>query len=115
MLKLLADENIEGAITQGLRRRKPAIDLVRVQEIAHAGKKDPIILEWAAQNGRILLTHDKHTIPGFAYDRLKVELPMPGIFVLDPSAPFEQVIEAILLLEECSVEDEWQNQVIYIP
>ncbi len=115
MLELLADENIEGKLIRGLLRRKPELDLVRVQDVGLAGIEDPAILEWAAQEKCILLTHDKNTIPGFAYKRIEAGLLMSGVVVIDPSAPIGQVIEDILLMEECGFEGEWDNQVVYIP
>jgi predicted nuclease of predicted toxin-antitoxin system len=39
-------------------RRQPDIDIIRVQDVGLSGEDDPIVLEWAAQEGRILLTHD---------------------------------------------------------
>jgi predicted nuclease of predicted toxin-antitoxin system len=58
MLKFLADENFDNTIVRGLFRRHPKLDIVRVQDVGLSGKDDPTVLEWAAQEGRILLTHD---------------------------------------------------------
>jgi hypothetical protein len=69
-VKFLTDENFEGAIFRGLLRRKPDLDIVRVQDVGLAEVEDPIILDWADREGRILLTHDRKTMPGFAYQRM---------------------------------------------
>ena len=45
------------------------VDIVRVQDVGLAGSPDPAILAWAASEGRVLLTHDRETVPGFAYDQ----------------------------------------------
>ena len=58
MLRLLADENFHGDIVRGLLLRKPDIDIVRLQDIGLDGAEDPEILGWAAENNRIILTHD---------------------------------------------------------
>ncbi|WP_228015825.1 DUF5615 family PIN-like protein [Leptolyngbya ectocarpi] len=63
MLKLLADENLDNTIIRGLLRRNPSIDIARVQDVALSGKDDPTVLAWAAQEQRVLLTHDVATIP----------------------------------------------------
>src|SRR2546425_3354973 len=39
-----------------------------------------IVLHWAAERGRILLTHDVSTMTAFAYDRVRSGQRMPGIF-----------------------------------
>jgi predicted nuclease of predicted toxin-antitoxin system len=57
-MKFLADENFDNSIVRGLMRRQPDIDIIRVQDVGLSGEDDPIVLEWAAQEGRILLTHD---------------------------------------------------------
>ncbi len=62
MLLLAADENFDNDIVRGLLRRRPDIDIVRVQDVGLSGASDPIILEWAAEQQRLLLTHDVATI-----------------------------------------------------
>jgi predicted nuclease of predicted toxin-antitoxin system len=57
-MKFLADENFDNSIVRGLMRRQPDIDIIRVQDVGLSGEDDPIVLEWAAKEGRILLTHD---------------------------------------------------------
>jgi hypothetical protein len=73
------------------------------------------VLELAAREERIILTHDVNTLPGFAFDRVKRGQRMPGVFEVLSGAPFAQVLEDLLLLAQCSLEGEWEGQVIYIP
>lgn len=68
-MRLLTDENFNGAILRGLVRRLPELDIVRVQDIGLIHTDDPDILEWAANEGRILLTHDVATIMMYAYEQ----------------------------------------------
>jgi predicted nuclease of predicted toxin-antitoxin system len=58
---LAADENFNNDIMRGLLPRKPDLDIVRVQDVGFSGADDPTILEWIAQEGRMLLTHDVST------------------------------------------------------
>lgn len=113
--KYLTDENFNGRITRGLLRAAPEIDLVRVQDVGLREWDDPDILEWAAQEKRILLTHDVSTITAFAYERVVKGLCMPGVIEADRDAPFGQLIEDILILDECSEEGEFENQIFYVP
>jgi predicted nuclease of predicted toxin-antitoxin system len=82
VLRLVSDENFDGNIVRGLLARFPGLDLVRVQDAGLQRAPDPDILEWAASQGRILLTHDWKTVPGFAYDRVAGGEPMPGVLVV---------------------------------
>jgi predicted nuclease of predicted toxin-antitoxin system len=83
MLRLLADENFNGDIVRALLLRQPDLDIVRVQDIGLAGVGDPDILAWAATNDRIILTHDRATLPDCAFERLASGESMPGVFILN--------------------------------
>ena len=115
MLHLVADENFNGDIVRGLLRRKSGLDVVRLQDIGLSGADDPAVLEWAAQEGRVLLTHDVATITRYAYERVQAGQPMPGVFEVSRAVPVGRAIEDILLLAECSLEGEWEGQVRYLP
>jgi len=103
MLHLLSDENFNGDIVRGLFLRHPDLDLCRVQDTGLEAAEDPDILAWAAANNRIVLTHDRATMPDFAYSRVVAEQPMPGVFVVDDRMSVRQAIDEILLIENCSV------------
>lgn len=115
MLRLAADENLNNDIIRGLLRREPHLDIVRVQDASLSGKTDPIILEWCATTGRVLLTNDVSTITKHAYERLALEKSMPGVFEVGRDLPIGAAIEDILLLAECSLEGEWEGQIRYLP
>jgi len=115
MLKFASDENLNNNIVRGLLRKRSGLDIIRIQDADLIGADDPTVLEWAAQENRVLLTHDVATMTRYAYDRLDAGHAMPGVFEIDPFAPMGQVIEDILLLAEFSFEGEWEGQIAYIP
>jgi len=115
MLLLVSDENFNNDIVRGLLRRNPHLDIVRVQDVGLRGAEDPIILEWAAQEGRVLLTHDAATMSKFAFERVRAGKSMPGVIEVADDLPIGKVVEDILLLAEYSDRGEWENQVIYLP
>lgn len=115
MLRLLADENFNGAIVRSLFLQNTAIDIVRVQDLEISGSDDPTVLDWAALHGRVLLSHDLKTIPGHAYKRVSDGLPMPGVFLCDSQVAPGAVAGDLLLLVECSLDGEWEGQVRYLP
>jgi len=81
MLRLLIDEDVHGDILHGLRRRQPALDLVRVQDVGLSHTPDPMILEWAAKQQRMVVSVDKKTLAVSAWDRVARGLPMPGVAI----------------------------------
>lgn len=115
MLLLAADEDFNGNIVRGLLRRRPMLDIVRIQDVGLSGAEDTVVLAWAAQEGRVFLTHDVSTIARYAYERVQAGQPLPGIFEISRDLSIGQAIEEILLLAEYSPEGEWEGQVRYLP
>ncbi len=115
MLRLASDENLNGDIVRGLLLRRPDLDLIRIQDEGLEGADDPTLLAWAAENDRILLTHDRATMPDFAYARIGLGQPMPGLFVLNDRLPVRQAIDELLLVDSASEQEEWAGLVVYLP
>ena len=115
MLRLAIDENFNQDIVRGLLRRLPNVDLRRVQDAGLSGFDDPAVLAWAAEEGRVLLTHDVQTMTRYAYARIEADQPMPGVFEVPRSEALAVVIEDLVLLVECSTDNEWEGQVRYLP
>jgi hypothetical protein len=114
-MRLLFDENFNNDVLRGLLLRNPDLDIVRVQDVGLSGVDDRDILEWAASQGRVLFTHDVRTMVDFAYERVAAGKPMAGVFEVKRGLALGLVIDEILLLAECSLPDEWENQVRYLP
>lgn len=115
MIRFLADENFNFDIVRELRRRLPSLDLVRIQELGLSGAVDPDVLELAANTGQVLLTHDVNTMTKFAYLRLDVDMPMPGVVLVPDTLPVGRAIEDLILMIGGSLEHEWENQVRHLP
>jgi predicted nuclease of predicted toxin-antitoxin system len=101
-MKLLADENFDN-------------NIVRVQDVGLSGQDDPTVLEWAAHENRILLTHDVATITRYAYERMAEGKTMPGVIEVTTDASIGRVIEDLLLLLSCSLDGELEGQIQYLP
>lgn len=114
MARFLTDENFNGRVLQGLLRQRPEIDIVRVQDVNLRNTDDRIILEWAFQANRVLLTHDVSTITKFSKERIASGLNISGVVVVHEDAPIGLVIEEILLLIDYNL-DEWENTTWFVP
>jgi predicted nuclease of predicted toxin-antitoxin system len=88
---------------------------VRIQDVGLSGLDDPAILAWAAENNRIVLTHDRTTMPDHAYARAAAGQPMPGVFIMSDRIPTGQVIKELLLIDACSEQAEWSGMVLFLP
>ncbi|MCX7013851.1 MAG: DUF5615 family PIN-like protein [Candidatus Sumerlaeota bacterium] len=115
MVRYLADENFNNDILRGLWLRAPSIDIARVQDTGVAGADDPTVLERAADEGRVMLSHDVNTLVGHANKRIAAGRRMPGVFIVPRGTSLAAVIDDLLLLAECSREGEWEGRVLYLP
>lgn len=115
MIRFLADENFNNDILRALRRRVPEAELLRVQDSELLGKPDPLVLEWAQQQGYAVLSHDVGTMRGFYYGRVDASLPVPLLFLVHGSKPIGAVIDDLELILLASDESEWQGKIQYLP
>jgi hypothetical protein len=115
MLRLASDGDVKGSILRGLFLRQPDIDLVRVQDVGLRTASDPVILEWAAAHGRILISHDRKTMTKYAYERVRSRLPLPGVFLIRKRTSIGGIIDEIVTVYECSNQDEWKDRVTFLP
>ncbi len=116
MVRVLTDFDFNGRIVRGVLRLRPGFDLVRVQDIGLADNTpDPEVLAWAAANDRIVVTHDRNTMVGFAFDRVAAGEPMPGVFVVDNKGRFRQIIDDLLLIDDLTNHADWANRAEYLP
>jgi hypothetical protein len=119
-VKYLLDADLPKALWAALRRHAPTVDVRRVQELGLRMASDEAILEFAARDGRIVVSRDKATMRGFASDRTKEGLSMPGLFLVRPgfavggsgigvlAREFEFIVGA-------SDAQEWEGVVQFVP
>jgi predicted nuclease of predicted toxin-antitoxin system len=113
--RFLADEDFNRDIVTGVLRRLPVFDVLRVQDAGLSGGGDPEILEWAASNERILLTHDTRTMIAYAKARVVTGKPMPGVIVVRQETPIGVAIEELTVIALCSAASEWERQIRFVP
>lgn len=113
--RFLADENIDPDLVLGLRRRVDDIDIVRVQDVGLRTVDDPEILQWAADQDRVLISHDLKTMSGFAGERLAAGLRMPGVVLLRSTLSIARAIDELAAIAGASDAEEWNNQIAYLP
>ncbi len=114
MLRLLSDKNLNGAIVSGLLERQPDLDLVRAEDMGLQEAEDPDLLEWAAAENRVLLSHDRRTMSKFVNERLQQGKAMPGVMLIHKMT-VAKAIEEILIVAVCGDEDDVRDQVRFLP
>lgn len=114
-VRLLADQNFNGRILRGILHAYPEAEIIRVQDVELSQATDPFILQWAADNHYVVITHDHETMIGYAYQRIESGLPMPGLIVVGWYVPIGQVINDLVILLIASTTDEYYHRVIHLP
>ncbi|HEX9384819.1 MAG TPA: DUF5615 family PIN-like protein [Anaerolineales bacterium] len=115
MLSLVADENFSNAIVRGLLRIQPDLDIVRVQDVGLSSTDDTVILEWAAGQDRVVITHDVSTMTKYAYERVGAGKYMPGLIEVNRTVSLSTAINEILYIAEVCEHGELEGQIIYLP
>jgi Domain of unknown function (DUF5615) len=113
-VKFLADANFSRRIIKGRRRREPLVDFQTTEEANLLGKPDFEVLEIAASQGRVLVTHDRKTMPG-AFGAFATERQSSGILIVPQSLPVVVAIEELLLVWTASDAEDWINMISPIP
>jgi len=114
-VRFLADADLNHAIVQGVRLREPAVDFKSAHEANLAGLPDDDVLEIAAQEGRVLVSHDKRTMPVHFAARISQSRASPGVLLAVPNASVAEIVECLLVVWSASPEGEWADQIHYLP
>jgi hypothetical protein len=80
-----------------------------------SGIEDPDVLEWAALNGRIVLTQDIKTMPGFALGRVRAGLAMPGVICVPQAMGIGPAIADLVIVMLCGIPADFDSNIKYLP
>lgn len=113
-IRFQADANLNQIILLAAIRREPAIDFQTAMAAGLAGPKDPDVLEMAAREGRVLVTHDQKTMPRHVAQFIAAET-SPGVLVIPQHLSVSAAVEDLLLIWSCTEADEWTNRICFLP
>lgn len=121
-LRYLLDEHLRGgglwqAIQQHNTQSVQPLEAIRVGDSPDLprGSTDPVILLWAEQHGRILLTLDRHTVPGYLANHLQAGRHSPGVLIVRRRCTLPQVLAALVLAAYARDPAYYQDRIEYIP
>lgn len=115
MLKLFIDQDFDHDILRGLLQRIPTLDAMTAFEVGLSNARDSELLAWANQAERIIVTHDRRTMPAHAARRMNEAKRVFGVFVVSRRLQIVDVINDLEIMVMCSDEHEWENVVRYLP
>ena len=112
--RFLADADLHPQIVSGLKRIEPAIDFETAQAAALRGVPDPEVLRMAAEKNRIVVSHDRRTMPGAFYVFLRTRT-SPGLILISQGFPIGRAIDELQICYHNLEPEEFANQILYLP
>jgi hypothetical protein len=87
---------------------------VSAHEGGVVGVPDLGVLRIAAESGRILVSHDRKTMPGH-FARFRETRSSPGLIIVSQDLDIGAAIEDLLLIWPATDAEEWTEQVGLVP
>jgi hypothetical protein len=113
-VRFQADADLDEDIVTGLRRREPIVDFQTATEAGLRGLNDRQVLEQVAEEGRVLVSHDRRTMPHHFADFI-MHQNSPGLVIISQKTSTLVAIEELLLIWMASESEEWINRIAVIP
>ena len=117
MASYLLDEHVPPTYRTQLLRHEPSLTIWMIGDegAPPRGTPDSEILNWCEQNGFILVTNNRKSMPRHLADHLAEGRSIPGIVTIDLNAPIRAVLEDLILIAGASRADEFLNRIVYVP
>src|SRR5712692_9552425 len=113
-IRFQADADLNQVIVSAVVRRVPAIDFRAASAAGLAGLSDQEVLDIAARDGRVLVTHDQSTMPRHFGEFTRLQH-SPGVIVVPQHVPIREVAEDLILIWTATKPEEWANRIVYLP
>src|SRR5437868_3165113 len=106
--RYLSDEDLRFPLVLATRRLEPTVEFPTAAEVGCAGFTDDQLLEFAATNGMIIISHDVNTMIAHASARLHANLKMGGLFLVPQRThSISSIAQDLLLIWSVSEAEEW--------
>lgn len=113
-VRFQADADLNQNIVKATLRLEPSIDFQTASIAGLAGLPDSMVLKLAAEQGRILVSHDRKAMPEHFGQFIQSEN-CPGILIVSQREPVSQVADELLLIWLATEPDEWVNRIHSLP
>lgn len=113
-VRFQADADLNHIIIKATLRREPSIDFQTAHAANLAGVEDQEVLALATQGGRVLVTHDRKTMPKYFAEFIG-HTSSSGVIVVPQKLPIRAAVEDLLLIWTASEAEEWVNRIQVLP
>ena len=113
-IRFQADADLNQIIVLATVRREPSIAFQTAEAVNLTSRHDSEVLEIAAQEGRVLVTHDHKTMPRH-FAQFIMRDTSPELLVVPQHLAIVAVVEDLRLIWFATDAEEWVNRVSFLP
>ncbi len=113
-LRFQADNDLDQRIVVATKRLDAAIDFQTAPAAQLHDLDDEQVLALAAEQGRVLISHDRHTMPAH-FEKFVQTRTSPGVIIVSRRLPIGRAAEWLHLLWAASEAEEYVNAVYSLP
>ena len=113
-VRFQADADLNHVIVKATLRREPSIDFQAAHAAGLSGFHDRDVLALAAQAGRVLITHDRKTMPRH-FAEFIMQKTSSGVIVIPQKLSIRVAVDDLLLIWATSEAEEWMNRIQSLP
>lgn len=113
-VRFQADADLNQILLKATLRREPSIDFQTAHAARLVGLGDKQVLAIAARQARILVTHDRKTMPRHFAEFLATEA-SAGVIVVPQKLAVNNSVEDLILIWGATESDEWINRIQSLP
>lgn len=113
-IRFQADADLNHILIKALLRREPTIDFQTSEAAGIRGLSDPQVLDLAARQQRLLVTHDRKTMPGH-FAAFIQHTDSFGVIIVPQRLPITSAVEDLILIWTASEASEWMNKIQSLP
>jgi Domain of unknown function (DUF5615) len=114
-VRFLADADLNKAIMSGVLRREPSLDFLAAHAAQLRSMSDIEVLTLAAEQGRVLVSHDVGTMPSHFKAFQKSGKQSSGVFLIPQSLDVGMAIDELLTVWLASEAADWEDRLVWLP
>ncbi len=116
-IRYLLDENVNPILRSALLSREPNLTVWQVGLLGAPdfGTLDPEVLVWCEENGFILATNNRKSMPVHLEDHLSSGRHSNGILTLSENMSVGETLDELVLIASASELEEYRDLILYLP
>lgn len=113
-VRFQADADFNRYIIAAVKRREPTVSFQTAHEAGLVGLDDAEVLALAASEGRLLVSHDRQTMP-YHFGAFIQQRTSSGLLLVSQNLSVSRAAEELLLIWIASEAEEWSNRINSLP